>query len=229
MKKIILLFTILCASQLYVMEPEQQRYINSLPLNVQSLITGYVDINDRIAVDDKVTEIIKATKNQITNLDNFTALVHVLGERFHMPIISKLFPGEIAAEYNRLSSNQNIINPGLVMSIYKKGLNEPVYHQYIEDNKPITKLIDNIDENIRRLVAEGADVNYNTWTFRKTEWAPLPMAIKFSDLETVALLLASGAKPTKYTLEQAKEIADKNKKNTNTFKIKELIENAMKK
>jgi hypothetical protein len=159
MKRIILIFTILCVSQLYGMEPEP--VLGELPEDVHNTI-----IRMALATSDTLEEAIKAIKVasvlrgiRYDNLKSFTKLVHMLANKFpkkDTKTIAKLFGTSIAEEYINLGN-------ALIGAI-----------SWWEDIDQITKLI-----------MQGADVNYSD----KNLGTPFTMANKADNSKEIIQLL----------------------------------------
>lgn len=174
MKKIALLFTLLCASILNGMEPQT---ISSLPEELQKEITNTVnEIIKQGLTTNNLEEAINTIKVAMVlqgirydSLKEFTVLVHILANKFNSSAekVATQFKTSTSDKYMRLAVE-------LIEAIKNK----------------------NIDK-ITELIAQGADVNY----YEKDPTAadrinPLTHAVKIKDAKIVKLLLDSGAKPT---------------------------------
>jgi hypothetical protein len=136
MKKIALIFTIVCAGQLYGMEPGHYTGLGDLPREVQSLIITYLHNYDNL--DDMITAITEASKgvglvnNQLYGILNeqlygkdkytgpkeFTALIGMLQSKFptnrYRNEIAKKFNTPAAEKYMELNGKfiRDVINEG---------------------------------------------------------------------------------------------------------------------
>jgi hypothetical protein len=210
MKKIALLLTILCASQLYGMEKEKPELNPAiwgqaeLPndtkiLIIMALAQSGDNINEAIKNIETASRINKASNTMvnINNLQGFTKIVHMVADKFDKSpyYVANLFTIPIAQKYIKLGN-------ALV--------------SYIKDHNVKT-------DDIVQLINQGADVNY----YDDFGSAPLATTIMNSDLKMVQLLLNSGANPEERHLWLAEALY--NKSYPETITIKELIEDAMKK
>ncbi len=203
MKKMTLLFTILCAGQLYGMEPELNPAIwgqEQLPNDVKTLVMvtlAQSGDNLDLAINNiKKASLINKTLNQMINaaygnLQGFTKLVHMLADKFDKPTktVAEKFGTPVAKQYIELG-DLLISKIGLIR-FYREGISE------------VTQLIKN-----------GADVNYSaggptiklqdpelpqtSMSYTVTENSfitPMWTAVRSANLKTVKLLLNFGAKP----------------------------------
>ncbi len=224
MKKIALLFTLLCASALNGMEqPEQGRYagLGELSPEIQVLIIQALNTFDKyLSSKENLTNTVNAIKamtetnkqlhavvnDMYGNLKGFTALIGILAEKFFAisrDDIAYKFNTPLAEEYKKLGNK-------LLNNIFRK---------------PI--------EKITQLIKQGADVNYNKMI--------LIYAVSDGDVNLVKLLLDAGANPfIQYNKDQTVfEIVQQEiswARNTNNEErlskmnaIKVLLEDAMKK
>lgn len=170
MKKLILLLTMICAHQLYGMEPSYE----SLPPELKQEI-----INKALAASNTSSEAIQNLKklsimhgiefDKLFNLKDFTKLAHVLADTFEegdMNVIATLFDTPIAKKYLALATK-------LLMAIKAENLN-----------------------TITQCIEDGADVNIVAYDQMKNTITPLQIAALFrSNPEVVQLLLNHGANP----------------------------------
>jgi len=195
MKKIALLFAILCVGALSGMkrikpkpELEYGHYVgwgNLLP-ELKALIITYLNTYDN---PDDIVNAIKATSktnkelNQMVNekygnLSGFTALVHTLAKKFNRSTES------IAEEFKT-----------------------PTAKQYIQLNDDLlTTVITGTIDEVTQLINQGADVNYGK-AYKIIQgrifidadyydaWTPLYYAVMYSYHDKVKLLLTAGAIP----------------------------------
>ncbi len=204
MKKIALLFTILCAGALYGMKRIQSRskyghYVSMAELSpeIQVMIIQALNTYDKnLNPEENLVNIINAIKamsatnrqfNTIVNdiygnLAGFTALVHILGKKFNIntDVIATKFETPIAEKYIQLG--QNLMKETVQLD-------------------PINKVV--------QLIEQGADVNYSTKGYTVTRpifslaneanyydaYTPLYWAVRFSRHALVKLLLNAGAIP----------------------------------
>jgi len=162
MKKIALLFTILCAGQLYGMkrikpelklEPEYGHYVGwaNLPPELKALIITYINTYDTL---DDIVDAIKATSEtnkelnlmvneKYGNLPGFTALVHILADKFNKTThdIAAIFKTPVAKEYIDINNSfifTTLPNGSVVYGLYDR----------------------NILEYVKSFIKNGGDVNY---------------------------------------------------------------------
>ena len=206
MKKLILLFTILCAGQLYGMEAQN---IMGLPEELRTEI-----IRKALAASDTLEEAIKAIKVGVlrgVNYDNpkdFTKLVHVLAKKFDLDTAT------VAQEF-RTTTVANIAK------------------NYLIQSRMLLKLIASYDagdiqiliDNIKELINGGADVNFvqrhtgmlpslgfneDTPLIKIFSYKPYNVQEALQGIKTlVELLLEYGAIPDKETLERFKVYKEK--------------------
>lgn len=208
MKKIALLFIILCAGHLYGMKrPAGEHYVENdirselkpeiwgqLPEEVKALIMIALaqsddDIDETINNIKKVS-LINKTLNQMINveygnLQGFTQLVHILADKFAVTtsIIAEGFKTSVAKQYIELG--KNLI---LCFDLLRYGENQNIS---INGMAPL--------DNAVKLIKEGADVNF-TFSFFHMETTPMGLAIISGNTKAILLLLNHGAKlePDKY-------------------------------
>ena len=186
MKKIALLFTIVCAGQLYGMEPMEAERIGDLPEELQreitqAAITSSNTLDEAIAMIKKLSasfgvqyDTLFANINDklFTKNKDFTQLVHMLSNKFNLSTeeIAKKFETPAAKNYLQLANM-------LMDSVTGEDT----------DVKGITTLIEKY----------GADVNYTFATaFPDTGATILTWAIAHgNNPETIKLLLNLGANP----------------------------------
>ncbi len=215
MKKIALIFTLLCASVLNGMEPikpEPGRYvglgIESLPSDIQAIILSYVHAYDDpeelitaikalSGTNTALRKIIFAHYGDFSNWQGFVALVHVLAKKFD------LSTKEIATIFNTSTSAQYVqLGDALAYNVYA--------------SKSSTEHID----EITKLIKNGADVNY----FNSNGMTALHQAVININPIIVQLLLSNGANPNlTYRNLTALEWAQKiYKSQPNNYKVKEI-------
>lgn len=216
MKKIALIFTLLCASVLNGMEPikpEPGRYvglgIESLPSDIQAIILSYVHAYDDpeelitaikalSGTNTALRKIIFAHYGDFSNWQGFVALVHVLAKKFD------LSTKEIATIFNTSTSAQYVqLGDALAYNVYA--------------SKSSTEHID----EITKLIKNGADVNY----FNSNGMTALHQAVININPIIVQLLLSNDANPNlTYRNLTALEWAQKiYKSQPNNYKVKEII------
>lgn len=211
MKKIALLFTILCAGALYGIEkPNQGHYIGTMweniPTEVKPLIITYLNKYDTL---NAVINAIKATsqtnralKMTINEIYGFTALVHILAHTFNSTT------GDVAIQFGTPTAKHYIFLACKLMSaIINCNINE-----------------------VAQLIEDGVDVNYNFDNpFYNTGATLLTRALAYKNVKIIKLLLNAGANPNftdkfgRNALEWVHEYTCVNKK------TKQLLEEAMKK
>ncbi len=202
MKKIVLLFTLLCAGHLYGMkrlrptekteEKLEAKELEAIwealledvkPLIIMASAEGDEDLDTTIYNIIKVSLINKQLNEMINekygNLPGFTALVHTLAKKFNKSTktIAEKFKTPTAEQYIQLSQN--------LLKAVK---------------------LNTIDE-VAKLIKQGADVNYGTGyavtkpldVLTDTNYydaqTPLFFAVMLSDHEIAKLLLNAGAIP----------------------------------
>lgn len=169
MKKVLLLLTLISASQLYSMEPEKPNYMASLPKEIQVLILTGNNLDDTIrlikdfrGINSTFKQMVNAHYGDIDNLQNFTKLVHVLANKFNKTtkIVAEKFGTKIAQQYITLGNN-------LADNIYW--------------NRKTKKITQDINQ--------GADINYIDDNY----YTPLILAIKSFRPDVIKLLLDAKA------------------------------------
>jgi len=146
MKKLIVLFTILCAANalngMEPLKPERGCYVGlgmeNLPQNVQVLIIKALNRGDNLidTINDiKATSMTNTTLKQLvyaeygdfSNIDGFTELVHVLARKFHTsPFrVAEKFDTAMAEKYVELYSKLELAvldaDKGFVQQLIAKG------------------------------------------------------------------------------------------------------------
>ena len=113
MKKIALAFTILCVAQLYGMEPKTKeleiyKALSQISELQQEIIKAALAVSNNL---DEAVEMIKkfsilhgTSFDKLFNLQDFTKLVHALGDKFDMAsqYVANKFGTEIAKQYGTL-------------------------------------------------------------------------------------------------------------------------------
>lgn len=184
MKKIALLFTILCAGQLYGMEnPERGRHIGleDLSPEIQVMIIHALNTYDNL---DDVINSIKAsslTNQQLNavvndmygNLPGFKKLAHTLANKFNTSVV------EIAQKFNTPASRQYI---NLIVQLIRAIENRQI-------------------DMVTQLIKQGADINLLMIDNMGYYITPLlyaalrPSGLTAKDVAIVQLLINSGANP----------------------------------
>jgi hypothetical protein len=224
MKKIALIFTLLCASVLNGMEPikpEPGRYvglgIESLPSDIQAIILSYVHAYDDpeelitaikalSGTNTALRKIIFAHYGDFSNWQGFVALVHVLAKKFD------LSTKEIATIFNTSTSAQYIkLGDALAYNVYA--------------SKSSTEYLD----EITKLIKDGADVNYFASSNGMTA---LHQAVINLNPTIVQLLLSNGANPNLTyrnltALEWIQKICTSQPHNYQADKILQMIKKAI--
>lgn len=183
----ILLFTILCAGQIYGMEKEQPSGGPLVPDVYTEILKKVVERSNTLADAIQAVDIASVLQGiRYDNLKNFTRLVHILADKFHITTqeaahkiassLNNLLP--IAKQYENLASNLN------------QALEN--FHSYTHPTKQ--EPLDARRNLIKRLIADGADVNYSS----SLHSMPLETAaIHANDIQLIKLLLDAGARPDK--------------------------------
>lgn len=165
MKRIVLLFTILCVNALNGMEQGQHNYWDYLPKELKQVIM-HILVTTGDTIDEAVNNIKQASRinkelNQMLtgNIKGFTALVHILANKFNVsPIgVAGYFEIPIADKY--------------------KNLYDQLVNAVVEGN-----LVD-----IKRLIAEEADITAGQII--------IPALRSKSKVAVIKLLLENGANP----------------------------------
>jgi len=222
MKKMTLLFTILCAAQLYGMAKEEAVgiYTSALPEIKQQIISAALasskNVDEAIGAIKKFSILHRVQSDKLfNNFQDFIKVVNLLSENF--PELTK---SEIAEKVNpAFAKEYDDLNEQLCMDIRYAG--------------PI--------EDIIRQLNEGADVNfYLDLPALYIGDTPLTLAVKRARVDVVELLLNSGANPffkQPYNELTALDIVQNFLAQANNDEalvgkiqaIKALLENAMKK
>jgi len=195
MKKITLLFTILCAGQLYGMEAQN---ISDLPKDVHNEI-----IKMALATSDNLDEAIKAIKVasalrgiKYDNLKKFTALVGVLAQKFpdlSREEIAQNFNTPLAKQYSELNyklENALRAQVAYVLKFVKETLDEGADPNYTWKGKYP-------NETWLRISYGKKDTDYHSIlgeAYNKRALAQEPIEKK-ARTEVIELLLAKGANP----------------------------------
>ena len=181
MKKMILLSALVCAGQMYGMEPEKPQSVEfgeewkTLPNDVKPLILMALTQSGN-DLDEAIKSIVKASRttkalNQMINLNDlqgFTKIVHTLANKFNVSTqkVAVQFSTPTSKEYNRL-------------------LREAHWYAREPVGEPITN-------NINQLIKEGLDVN----AIYSDGKSLLQRAITdHRSLDLINLLLNAGANP----------------------------------
>jgi len=213
MKKIFLLGALVCAGHLYGMEPlYPQRGVlagtwQNLPTEIESLIITAGGNN----LDEAVKNIvgfsrINAKLNNMVNLNDlqgFTKIAHILADRFGTTTagVAYQFNTPVAQAYNNLNFE--------LLQYQFRGMGT--------DSNEITKFIE-----------KGADVNF-TSAGSYGYATELRWAIENLNVEGVKIFLKFGAIPTNGDWNTVLKVEKYNPGNKEIIKIKELIEEAIKK
>ncbi|HJZ24029.1 MAG TPA: hypothetical protein VJ201_06220 [Candidatus Babeliales bacterium] len=218
MKKITLLFTILCASALSAMEPERSQVEwENLPKALIPIMNTYlIEYNN---LDDMVNDIKKATQELNTmineksgNLAAFTEFIHVLSYKFNKNtfIIATKFGTPAAKAYldlgNKLIKASNTNDIKSATQLLKQGADPNFSDIYII-------------ERIKSPLKQGVTIHPIT--------TPLLLAIRNGNIELITLLLDNGAKPESDAHYDANDAWTYD--TSKLEKIKQLLENARRK
>jgi hypothetical protein len=159
MKKLILLFIMVCASQLYGMEPiEPKRGIltgtwQNLPTEVKSLIITALaqssnNLNEAIKHIIRLSRANKELNNNLNDLKGFTKIVHMLANKFGMSTEA------IAEKFNTATAKTYLELGNELMGIQSFNL-----------------------KKVRELIQEGADVNYSSNQYNTDGLKETPLTI----------------------------------------------------
>ncbi len=208
MKKIALLLTIVCTSQLYTMkriygmEPEPS--YETLPPELKQEI-----INTALATNKKLSKKIEMIKNlsalhgvQYDNLKDFTTLVHILNKEL------KVTTARIAMKFNTPTAEKYLMLGHNLSEAVR--LDTQAAHDKIAD-----------------LIKEGADVNFIDYNYV----FPLHRAMWLLNTEGVNLLLNARANPQSLLHFIPSFLQEKRNKESGekALVIKNLLEEAIKK
>ncbi len=185
MKKIALLFTILCAGALNGMEPKKELtkkealeiYKSLQPeLKLEVLNQALAASNNLDEAIDMINKLSIVHKTQYNNLQDFTNLVHILADRFYYDTdsVARVYGTSTAHTYRVLGSQ--LLD---VVSLAHK----PIW------SGPGVEDLSYILDRMKQLIKEGADVNYSSHLN-----TPLYKALEKGNAEAVKLLLEFGAK-----------------------------------
>lgn len=165
MKKLILLFTIACAGQLYGMEAESVRDLpEELRREIMQLAQVILPSNN---LDEAITTIKKLSAffgNPLDDLKTFTALVHILADKFNKEPsdVAKQFNTPTAEKYEKLSTALT----NLIVNHYFDGVKKLIeqgadVNSVVYNATPLFRAAMKEDFNITELLlASGANVNY---------------------------------------------------------------------
>ncbi len=192
MKKLILLFTIVCAGQLYGMKPELDPTLWSNlpegvgPLIIMALADSGNDLStaiDNIKTASRINKALNQAINTGTNLQDFTVLAHLLADEFN--VTTK----EVAQAFGTTASKEYLtVNAPLE---YRRSFSDYDMHMILNTSIATIASI---------ALYWGADVNYtfpgfDEWTGIPKKRGPLLIAIERADLPLIQILLDSGARP----------------------------------
>lgn len=176
MKKMTLLFIILCTSALNAMEVEHNYYVGmsmqDLPKEIQSLIIGHLNTGD--TVKNVIKTIMRMSRTNTTfntiikdiydNQKNFITLIQTLANNFHT-------------------------NPSHIAEQFKT----PTSEKYIRLGKALLTIVRTNDFlSVAGIIGDGADINYYDEMNKLT---PLVEAIRYQNANMVKLILDLGADP----------------------------------
>lgn len=213
MKKLFLLGALVCAGQLYGMEPikeEAKAQKEALAIYtspemfpelqreiIKSALAASKDYEEAVQMIKKLSIMHGMQFDKLFNLKDFTKLAHILADQFDVSttMVASEFNTPIAKKYNEL---------GHSLLDYAGDSREEAHNKIID------------------FIKQGADVNFSAHR------TPLDLVIDSHDLKGVQLLLAAGAKPTDWDLRDAKQEAHHLPENKEAVMIVNLIEDAMK-
>ena len=219
MKKIALLFAIICAGQLYGMEPMEAEHIGDLPKELQKEIAQTVvqtamleskNVGEAIATIKKLSESFGIQYNKLFgNIQDFTKLVYMLLDGFEVsPYLRKGTPYLIVRDLQ--DAHFTLASKYLV-------LREQLDNSVFQGDKNI--------EKTKKLIEEGADVNSST-ILDTTLSANLLLARPA--VQTIKLLLDHGANPYAKNIQDLTPLEFANEQD-GSQEIIELLQNAMEK
>jgi len=194
MKKIALLLTIVCAGQLYGMEPSVAEAMagrpekgnlgdfEQLPEEVHGVIVKALATSNDLEQTIEAIKVASALQGvQYDNLKDFTTLVHILADKFDIPTaeVAQQFGTPMANTYYQLGSK--------LRHAVKVVQTEARYNEIIA------------------LIKDGADVNFSN---DSKNFTPLNFALNNDfNVEVIKTLLNDGAKPTTHDLFFNKSLA----------------------
>ena len=220
MKKITLLFTIICAGQMYGME--QTPYALLLPELKQKIVNMALQSKNN-TLDEAINALKGASAFYKVSFDklfgdlkDFTKLVHILAAEFNVST------KEVAEKFN-IPIAQKYINLGekLIDLVYGEKLPPVKAIKLYEANLTPKKANPN---EIIKLIEDGADVNFTAKLDLTSGYneSPLSISTNNGDITLTKLLLKHGANP-----ELAAKILKPSFIRYNE-EVKELIKEAMK-
>ncbi len=199
MKKLILLFTIVCAGQLYAME--QASYMAELPKEVQLLIIqNLMNGNDLDTVINGIKTASKTTLNKTVN----ELYGNPAGFRDLVQTLAKKFP-KVKTDYFAAKKFQEVDTEIIAKKLgttaamkYIDLSNELINHIKFFPYYGTDEMIQNALNEIIQLINQGADVNY---TGESDHFTPLMHATNNQKprIKVIKLLLDYGANPNTTT------------------------------
>jgi len=197
--KIALLFTILCAGQLYGMELKRGNLgaFEQLPEDVHKVIIKALATSNDLEQTIEAIKVASALQGvRYDNLKDFTKLVHILADKFYRPTI---FHG--------------LMGPAKSTERVAEMFVTPVAKEYIELNRELLKMTawigsrnpdrTEVINKLKELIEAGADVNFSpAYTLNvevgkvvvQVSTSPMRNAMLGGNLDTLQLLLDYGAK-----------------------------------
>ncbi len=210
-RKITLICAILCAGQLYGMEPERGRYVGlgDLPRETQAIIVAYLQTND--SLDGTIAAIKKASKgvglvnkqlNAIVNEvygipKGFTALVHLLANKFNESTkdVAGAFQTSTSERYLELTNEAESLFMDEAIFLrakreYLRNINGPLRsltqeRHYLVGKEKREKGY-NPQEHLIQLIKDGLDVNFTDRTEYPESYWPSLVSLLIQAIESNA-------------------------------------------
>ncbi len=209
MKKLILLFTMVCAGQLYgMLEAPDPRY---LPTDMKyeimnAAVATSKDLKEAISMIPKLSAFYGV---RYTDIKNFTKLLHALANRFNVTT------EEVATQFvdETKKAPDGMAYLGKQYLSFLQSLSDAIYKNNVEQ--------------IKLLIQQGADVNSTNSNDRTT---PLIEAAnkRTGDKEILVAFLNAGANPN-HRDAKGKTALDYAKERQRALKILQLLESVTKK
>jgi len=208
----LLLGALVCAGQIYGMEPQEPMgAFAQLPKELhQEIIRKAIESSDTLEEFVKAVNVACALQGVCyDNLKDFTKLMHMLADKFDTTTheVAGNFHTSLAEKYIQLGEQLLIIDDE-------------------------SSQLDTFDK-VTQLINDGADVNFTMRNNMAIDSTPLFVAIQLINVDVVKLLMQSGVIPTSQNLKLAEAVMDITEGsilcNKKAAEIVQIIKNAMKK
>ncbi len=171
MKKITLLFTILCAGQLYGMEePPKMGAFGDLPEDVHKVIVQSLATSNNLEQTIEAIKVAGALQGvRYDNLKDFTKLVHILAKKFSVPTekVATVFKTPTSLKYLEMINNETLrYMEGDVLNelnqLIKNGLDVNATYRYMNSPSLLDQMVNQEakPEIIKLLLDAGANPHY---------------------------------------------------------------------